>query len=174
VKTRVRTPPLTSRFPTSSNSRQQGLGYLVRLAHRAFQQTLADRLEPHNITAAQWTILRALWDEDNYSQVDLARRIHVEKASLTPVLEALERTGLVRRRRSPYDRRVWNVQLTKMGRQLRKGLLPYAAQVNALASEGLSKTEVDTLKHLLQKLTNNLRRESIDPAGDLSNQTDPP
>jgi DNA-binding MarR family transcriptional regulator len=174
VKARARTTPVTDPLPTPSNSRQQGLGYLIRLAHRAFQQTLADRLERHAITASQWTVLRALWDEDNYSQVDLARRIHVEKASLTPVLEALERRGLVRRRQSLNDRRVWNVELTKVGRQLRKGLLPYATQVNTLASEGLSKTEIDTFRHVLQKLIANLSRDAPDPEGGHSNQADLP
>lgn len=137
--------------------RQEGLGYLVRLAHRGFLRTLAARLAPHNITASQWTTLRALWDEDGYSQVDLAQRINVEKASLTSVLDALERRGLAQRLRSAEDRRVWNVQLTKAGRDLKKDLLPYAAEVNALASSGLSKAEVDEFRRILQKVISNLK-----------------
>ena len=100
--------------------------------------------------------MRALWDEDNFSQIELAKRIHVEKASLTSVLDALEKRGLARRLPDLRDRRARKVQLTKAGRDLKKELLPYAAQGNALATRGFSKTELVALKGFLQRIIINL------------------
>src|SRR5690606_40891085 len=89
----------------SSKHHRDGLGFLVRHVHRAFARVLTERLASSGVSAAQWTILRALWREDRCSQVELAARVRVDKASLTQVLVSLERKGLIQRERSQEDRR---------------------------------------------------------------------
>lgn len=140
----------------SSKHHRDGLGFLVRHVHRAFARVLAERLAPSGITPAQWTILRALWQEDGCSQVELAARVRVEKASLTHVLISLERRGLIVRERSEEDRRRWYVRLTDEGRALEPELLPHAAEIDAMATESLSPEQVATLKSLLAVLLKNL------------------
>lgn len=140
----------------STRTSDEGIGFLIRHTHRAFARTLADRLVAHGVTAAQWTVLRALWREDQCSQVDLAQRIRVEKASLTAVLLSLEQRKLIRRERSDVDRRVWSVHLTEAGRALEEVLLPFASQIDKLATKGFSKEEVSVLRHLLVRLMSNL------------------
>jgi len=83
----------------------RSLSFLVRQAHRAFVATLADRLLPHGVSVAEWALLRRLWQEEGFTQVDLADRMRVRKASLTSVLASLEHKGLVRRTRRGADRR---------------------------------------------------------------------
>src|ERR1700694_1905313 len=73
------------------------VGYLARYAHRAFVKALADELAPHGLLTAQWSVLRILWDIEGLTQVELAERMRVEKASLTGVLEGMERRGLILR-----------------------------------------------------------------------------
>src|SRR2546423_6601881 len=77
----------------------QSVGYLARYAHRAFAKALAAELAPHGILGAQWSVLRVLWEQEGLSQVDLAERMRVEKASLTSVLDAMERRRLIVRTR---------------------------------------------------------------------------
>jgi len=139
---------------------QEGLGFLVRHTHRAFAKRLADRLAPHGISAAQWTVLRALWKEDSVSQVDLAASIRVEKASLTHVLVALEKQQLIHRARSTEDRRRWFVTLTPKGRSLKQELLPIARDIDQLATQGLSESDLRTLKALMAKTLANLGMDS--------------
>lgn len=141
--------------PTSLQ--HKGMGYLVRQAHRSFLRVLADLLRSHDITPAQWTLLRALWQEDGYNQVELAQRIHVEKASLTSVLDSLQRRNLIERIRSTEDRRMWNVYLTAAGRRLRLELLPYAGKTDAIAAKGLSAEEVAEFRRLLLRVIVNLQ-----------------
>jgi DNA-binding MarR family transcriptional regulator len=135
----------------------ESTGYLVREAHRAFSRTLAERLTPHGISPAQWSALRALWREDGYSQVELAQRMQVEKASLTSVLDALERRGLVTRVRNSEDRRKSHVYLTPAGRQLEKALLPYAGDVNGLATGGIDPIDLEMFQRILRQIIKNLR-----------------
>src|SRR5713226_834828 len=94
----------------------QSVGYLARYAHRAFAKALAGELTPHDILGAQWSVLRVLWEQEGLSQVDLAERMRVEKASLTSVLDAMERRKLIVRRRNSEDRREVNINLSAYGR----------------------------------------------------------
>lgn len=134
----------------------RSIGYLVRYAHRAFVKALAQELAPHSITTAEWAVFRALWKEDGYSQVELARRMRIEKASLTGVLAAMERRELLHRGRDVNDRRCAMLKLTPKGRKLRPQLQACAERVNRRAILGLSKTESSALRDLLVHTTRNL------------------
>ncbi|GAB7543997.1 hypothetical protein CS8_036690 [Cupriavidus sp. 8B] len=143
--------------PLAEELEQEPLGYLIRHTHRSFTRVLGERLLDHGISPAQWTALRALWREDGYSQVELAQRIRVEKASLTALLESLEKKGLILRSRSDEDKRRWNVHLTETGRSLEAVLMPIAPQIEKLAVKGLTKEESATLRSLLKKVWDNLQ-----------------
>lgn len=132
------------------------IGYLTRYAHRAFVKALADELEPHGILSAQWSVLRILWDIEGLTQVELADRMRVEKASLTGVLEGMERRGLILRVRNEDDRRKINITLTAQGRRLKSQLLPHAVKINRKATRGMSGSETLELRRLLAKLIQNI------------------
>jgi DNA-binding MarR family transcriptional regulator len=134
------------------------LGYLARYAHRAFVKALAGEIEPHGILAAQWSVLRILWDIEGLTQVELAERMRVEKASLTGVVEGMERRGLILRVRNEDDRRKINITLTAQGRRLKSQLLPHAAKINRKATRGMTDAETSQLRGLLAKLIQNLER----------------
>jgi DNA-binding MarR family transcriptional regulator len=134
----------------------ESLGYLARYAHRAFVKALAAELERHGILTAHWSVLRILWDIEGLTQVELAERMRVEKASLTGVLDAMERRGLIVRERNTEDRRKINITLTAKGRGLKAKVLPYAGKINRKATRGMSEAEAGQLRRLLGKLIENL------------------
>lgn len=142
----------------SVSNETQSLGYLARYAHRAFVKALAQELEPHGILTAQWSVLRVLWDSEGLTQVELADRMRVEKASLTGVLDGMERRGLIVRARNAKDRRKINIALTAQGRCLKTKLLPYGGKINRKAARGMSEAETVQLRRLLAKLIQNLER----------------
>ncbi|MBM3526739.1 MAG: MarR family transcriptional regulator [Alphaproteobacteria bacterium] len=135
----------------------QSLGYQIRYAYRAFVKALADELGIHRLTTSQWSALRVLWETEGLSQVELAQRMMVEKASLTSVLQAMEKSGLILRTRNADDRRKVNVFLTAAGRKLRDKVLPLGAGINRRAARGLSAEEVRQLRTLLAKVMRNLQ-----------------
>jgi DNA-binding MarR family transcriptional regulator len=134
----------------------QNLGYLARYAHRAFVKALAGELASHGLLTAQWSVLRILWDIEGLTQVELADRMRVEKASLTGVLDGMERAGLIKRSRNADDRRKINITLTAQGRRLKAEVLPYAAKISRKATRGMSEAETAQLRQLLAKLIQNL------------------
>lgn len=67
-----------------------------------------------DITAPQYRLLRQL-QQGRYTIKELSRVMMVEPATLVPMVDTLERHGLVRRRRDPNDRRRMPVELTETG-----------------------------------------------------------
>jgi MarR family transcriptional regulator, organic hydroperoxide resistance regulator len=138
-------------------SAEQSLGYQIRYAYRIFVRALADELGPHRITTGQWSALRVLWQEDGLSQVELAQRMMVEKASLTAVLKAMASEGLITRVRNADDRRKVNIYLTASGRRLKSKILPLIGRINKRATRRLSSAEVQQLRRLLARVMINLQ-----------------
>lgn len=92
------------------------LGKLVRCAasviNRHFQRVCAE----HGLKPTVMGVLGSLADTDGLSHRQLADRMMLSPATLTPVLDALEEAGEVRRDRDPQDRRVVRLYLTDLGR----------------------------------------------------------
>lgn len=132
------------------------LGYQIRYAYRAFVKALAEELGPHRVTPSQWSALRVLWQDEGLSQVELAQRMMVEKASLTPVLAGMEAGSLITRRRNSEDKRKINIYLTAAGRRLKEKVLPLGARINRRATRGLTAAESQALQALLAKVMANL------------------
>ena len=82
--------------------------------------------------------------------------MRVEKASLTTVLEAMDRQGLIRRDRNRDDRRKINIYLTSKSRQMKKELMPFVSKINRKATRGMSSEEIEALRVLMSKVIANL------------------
>lgn len=136
----------------------RSIGYLVRHAHRAFDRVLSAELAPLDVLTGQWSALRVLWHEDGISQVELATRMRIEKASLTALLVAMENFDLITRSSDPQDGRKLIIKLTAKGRRIKGRLVPIAESVNTVATRGLSQQELATLRDLLLRLIVNLEK----------------
>ena len=88
---------------------------------------------PGELSHAHIRSLRAL-DEGEMTAGELARSAELNPASVTAMLDHLEDSGIVERRRSTTDRRVCHVALTDTGREL---LARKTAQWQALWEERL-------------------------------------
>jgi MarR family transcriptional regulator, organic hydroperoxide resistance regulator len=71
----------------------------------------------HGLTPTAVDVLAALDADDASSHRDIAARLGLSPATLTPVVDALEVAGQVRRERDPADRRVVRVRCTPAGRE---------------------------------------------------------
>lgn len=103
-----------------------------------------------------WFALRTLWEVDGLSQAELGRRIELNPAAVVAVVNALQAAGLVKRRRTRKDRRVYNVFLTVAGRKLRTRATALALQVDARAMRGTKHDEIEQVLALLKRLRSNL------------------
>lgn len=79
---------------------------------RRHQRLLAE----HGLTPTSAALLAVLARADGQSHRELAGHLRLTPATLTSVVDQLERAGDVRRERDPLDRRVVRVSITPAGR----------------------------------------------------------
>jgi DNA-binding MarR family transcriptional regulator len=101
--------------------------------------------------------LEALWPDEELSQTELAARVGVQKATMTVTLRALERDGLVQRRRDPDDERVMLVSVTEQGLAKRDDVYAAWGQLEDETVGGLTAGERQTFEALLLKVDEHLR-----------------
>jgi DNA-binding MarR family transcriptional regulator len=109
----------TARRSTSSEEREDFLcafdafAQAVRRARGAPWQG-----EDGALTLSQYALLQPLGDRDAARVRELAEEAGITPSTATRILDALERRGIVRRRRAREDRRGVTVTLTPRGRDL--------------------------------------------------------
>jgi DNA-binding MarR family transcriptional regulator len=103
----------------------------------------------HGLSATALDLLAALSGEDGVPHRELAGRLGLTPATLTPVVDALERAGDVRRERDADDRRVVRVYLTDSGRRRRVAV---ADQVDQALRDALPGEEPTVRRYLGQVL----------------------
>ena len=135
------------------------LGYLTRIAFRAFSSALEKRTSPHGVSSGQWRFLRVLWREDGITQRELSRRVSMREPTTVTALKSLERSGFVRREQSTEDRRKVHVYLTPKAKKLEMVLRPCVSEVNAIATRDMSEDEVRMLRKLLAQVGRNMAQE---------------
>lgn len=137
-------------------------GYQARATHRAFDRLLQRYIGKHKVTNGFWYVLRALWRRENMSQRELADEINLTESSTVILIDNMEKAGRVRRKRDEVDRRRIRIQLTPKARRLEKKLLPYAAEINAVATKGIAKRDLDAFLRVAIRMRHNLMNE-LDP-----------
>jgi len=142
-----------SEFPPAESS-----GYLVRDAHRAFQRLLERRIAAYGVTRGQWYFLRVLWNEDGLTQRELSARVGMMEPTTVIALRGMEKSGLIRRRRSTDDKRRSHVWLTAKAQRMRKGLLALARGITEEAEAGVSRGDLLRFRRAIARMTANLDR----------------
>jgi DNA-binding MarR family transcriptional regulator len=113
----------------------------------------------YGITETQFNVLMLLKYalSEGLSQVALSRRLVVNKADMTGLIDRLEKKNLVKRLRDGTDRRINLVKLTRQGRDmLLKVEKVYFEEVNRLF-KGCAKAEIKSIIHGLEIIRKNLR-----------------
>jgi MarR family transcriptional regulator, organic hydroperoxide resistance regulator len=136
-----------------------GLGYLIRTTHKVMSRRLTEELAKHGIAFKQYFYLRALLEEDRISQIELSERVGMNRATVTSVVDTLERQGLVRRLADPHDRRVYLVALTAKGAKLRGPIMDTIASIQRAASAGLTERELAQFRRTAEKIQQNLESD---------------
>lgn len=106
----------------------------------------------YGITYAQYLVLMLLWEHDNLVISEITQRLHLETNTVTPLLQRMEKQGLIVRQKSMADSRQRIISLTSAGKRMEEQIKDVP---NCLAHEivesGISEDELRTLMPLLDK-----------------------
>ena len=104
-------------------------------AARLISQAYTPMLTELGITYPQYLVLMVLWEKDNQPVNDIAHRLLLETNTVTPLLQRMEKLGIVSRKKGEQDKRQQIVSLTPKGKQLEEEAY---AQVPSRMSDQLS------------------------------------
>ena len=90
------------------------------------------------------------------SASELCKGISYDAGAMTRMLDRLEAKGLVRRTRSPDDRRLVNLELTEAGQAAYPRLREVSMRVLNHSLRDFTQDEARTLESLLQRLARNV------------------
>ncbi len=131
------------------------LCFALYAASRAMTAAYGPLLEALDLTYPQYLVMMVLWAGDGQRVSSIGDKLHLDSATLTPLLKRLEARGLIERRRSTADERVVEVFLTADGKRIKRRCsdIPLAM----FSRSGLTQVELSQLRATLHEITQRLR-----------------
>ncbi len=132
--------------------------YLLERTVRQFRVKSKKFLSSYgvDISGEQWVILKRIYEQEGINQREIAGLTYKDPASVTRMIDLLEKQELVNRRDIDGDRRSYNLFLTKKGITLVEKIIPLAKELRKQGIKGISKQDMETFKNVLNKIYDNL------------------
>ncbi len=108
------------------------------------------------IVPSHGDIMAVLFKYSKCTMKELASNIHRTKATLTVLVDKLEKIGYVKREKSSDDSRVTYITLTEKGIALKPIFEKISEKLNNLVFKNISEQEEEVLHKLLEKINKNL------------------
>lgn len=114
-----------------------------------------------NLTAEQFLVMDALWNQGEMTQQNIAYIIQKDKNSVTQFIDNLEKKGLVVRSIDASDRRVNNIELSKTGMAMKENTKKVAiAAINDILN-GIPEADLKVFVEVLNKACNNIEELNV-------------
>ncbi len=129
------------------------LHHRLQLATQALKKA-ADHhlLENTGISTAQAAVLAVVADQQGTSQRHIAAALELNESAVTAMVERLLKMGLVERRRSSNDGRVWQLLLTSLGAKRAKEAAAVYRSINRQVDAALTPAQQEVLAQCLDVL----------------------
>ena len=98
------------------------LCFRLYTASRLLTQAYHPLLSEQGLTYPQYLVLLVLWEKDAQPVNDIAKRLYLETNTVTPLLQRMEKEGILTRTKGTKDARQMIVKLTKKGKKLQDQL----------------------------------------------------
>lgn len=134
------------------------IGFNTVRTSKKISRYLNLNLKPYQITTEQWSVLKRLYGEDHVNQKDLSERSDKDQATLTKILDLLEKKKYISRTPNPEDRRSYLIDITPQGAELVERLTPFVEGLFENMTTGLSPEHLTVYFGVLRTLHSNLEK----------------
>ena len=152
------------RYPELDPSAMEAFLHLMRTSTE-LTEAFGALHASHNISHGRFIVLMLL-NRDPETPVnpgDLADRADVTRATMTGLIDRLERDGFIRREPTPDDRRMMLVRMTAKGRNYFERILPDYFRRVATVMRRLTEAERKALVALLGKIAQAVPEIAVGP-----------
>jgi DNA-binding MarR family transcriptional regulator len=133
-----------------------GFGYLVNKVGARIGDLFSRDLAPYGVTVLMYRVLAGLWEKGDQQLGELSVMTTIELSTLSRLVSALKRKGLVSRVRVQTDERSIRINLSAKGRALATEVMAVAARQEAVYVRTLGEDEMTVLKRSLATVFDNL------------------
>ena len=136
---------------------QEVLFYALESASKAYRRFAQARLHASgiDITIDQWLVLKTLHESPDLTLGQIGTAVFKDFASVTRIVQLLERKGLLRRKPHTTDGRRSELVLTRAGVSVIRSVEPIAQANRRQALDGIDAAEVTRLRELLKRIVDN-------------------
>jgi DNA-binding MarR family transcriptional regulator len=114
--------------------------------------------EAMHLYRGQPPVLRILWEGEGLTQTELAERLQITPATITKMLQRMEKVGFIQRKPDAKDQRISRVYLTEDGRAIQTQVEAVWKTMEAETFSGLTSEERVLLRRFLLKMRDNLQQ----------------
>ena len=135
------------------------LCFKLYTASRLLTQAYHPLLSQQGLTYPQYLVLLVLWEKDAQPVNDIAKRLYLETNTVTPLVQRMERQGIVARHKGEKDARQMIVSLTEKGKHLQYDLAEVPFTVgNAVICDSVTPETAPELFHMLDDMIETLMK----------------
>ena len=134
---------------------REAIGSLIGQTRKTMIAKIDSELAPFDVSAAQWLVVLLVGENAVSSATGLCEKLSYDPGAMTRLLDRLESKGILRRVRSPDDRRTIQLELTDSGKALYPKIIAAMADVNNSLLRGFSREEVGQLEGYLRRMLAN-------------------
>lgn len=131
--------------------------YHMDKAIRTYRNYAQKRLRENGftITIDQWLVIKAIMENPDITQQDLAEKVFKDNASVTRIIALLVKSGYLERDLNPDDRRKTVLDVTREGRDVIAQVQTLVMQNRQVALNGIAQDELEILNKALKIITTN-------------------
>lgn len=136
----------------------------LNLSACKLKQYTASILKQSNVglTPEQFLVIDILWNQGPMSQQQVADTIMKDKNSVTKLVDALERKGMVSRIKDPGDRRAYKLVLSEKAENLKNNAKEIGISMLDRMLDGIAEDELKAFLQTLEKMTRNMSKQITD------------
>jgi DNA-binding MarR family transcriptional regulator len=138
------------------------VGPAAKSFYFAIRAAMDSVLRPYDVGSTQWQVLSRLTKVGPTMQRDLARALHIERATLSGIVATLVRKGLIDQMPGGKDQRQRVLRITDTGRKLWGELPDPLAVIREIAFDGADPAELAIALRVLQSATQRLNERMAD------------
>ena len=136
------------------------IGHQIGITANLLRTIFAARITRYaeNISPEQFAVLVCLHSGDGLSQNVIAEYVLKDDATITRILDSLEKKKLAVRKKAEHDRRSNLAYLTPKGKGLVEKVFPKVKELNERLLEGVGSDQIGVAFEVLEKLRENAAR----------------
>ena len=126
--------------------------FLLAKAYQKAHGNFKQHLLPYGITPVQHLILEALWAEEGLTASEIGKRLVLDNATLSGILDRMSEKGWVLKATDDMDKRFIRIYLTDKAKKLKPSILAEREKSNEEILGSLNLEEKVLLKRLLKDI----------------------